>query len=326
MAFLIAHMPRGDRDTMRLDLLRENVEYAYRARRDYPWTRALPDSVFLNEVLPYAAVDEVRDSWRRISTRASPARGALPRHPRGDRLREPEYRGRRRGGVQHRPRKDQPEPCRVDAAAYGLLYGAFGAAGRRPARGGNPARFAGRPRGTTTAATTAGSRYGSAAAGISRNITPRGSTMPGSFRMPGGRSTTVCTASSPCRSGPPATGFRWCGARTRVRCTGWTSRSVTRPLCGLRAYPRGAGKAYDGDFCDVRQCGARRALGRPRGGQCRCLLRCRADGRRPHGRAEAGHERCVEVPAGKRASPIRSATRTPAAKRRRSRPRWAMPR
>ena len=64
MAFLIAHMPRGDRDTMRLDLLRENVEYAYRARREYPWTRALPDSVFLNEVLPYAAVDEVRDSWR----------------------------------------------------------------------------------------------------------------------------------------------------------------------------------------------------------------------------------------------------------------------
>ena len=70
-----------------------------------------------------------------------PARGALPRHPRGDRLREPEYRGRRRGGVQHRPRKDQPEPCRVDAAAYGLLYGAFGAAGRRPARGGNPGAF-----------------------------------------------------------------------------------------------------------------------------------------------------------------------------------------
>ncbi len=64
MAFLLAYMPRGDRDTMRLGLLRENVEYACRARRTYPWTRALPDSVFLNEVLPYAAVDEVRDSWR----------------------------------------------------------------------------------------------------------------------------------------------------------------------------------------------------------------------------------------------------------------------
>ena len=29
MAFLVAYMPQGDRDTMRLDLLRENVEYAY---------------------------------------------------------------------------------------------------------------------------------------------------------------------------------------------------------------------------------------------------------------------------------------------------------
>ena len=37
---------------MRLDLLRENVEYAYRARAEYPWTRALPDSVFLHGVLP----------------------------------------------------------------------------------------------------------------------------------------------------------------------------------------------------------------------------------------------------------------------------------
>ena len=50
MAFLVAYMPQGDRDTMRLDLLRENVEYAYRARAEYPWTRALPDSVFLNDV------------------------------------------------------------------------------------------------------------------------------------------------------------------------------------------------------------------------------------------------------------------------------------
>ncbi len=64
MAYLIAWMPAGDRDTMRLDLLRENVEYACRARREFAWCRELPDSVFLNDVLPYAAVDEVRDSWR----------------------------------------------------------------------------------------------------------------------------------------------------------------------------------------------------------------------------------------------------------------------
>lgn len=65
MTYLIAWMPRGDRDTMSLDLLRENVNYACRARREYPWTKALPDSIFLNEVLPYAVVDEVRDGWRK---------------------------------------------------------------------------------------------------------------------------------------------------------------------------------------------------------------------------------------------------------------------
>ena len=64
MAYLIAWMPAGDRDTMRLDLLRENVSCACRARERYAWTQALPDSVFLNEVVPYAVVDEVRDAWR----------------------------------------------------------------------------------------------------------------------------------------------------------------------------------------------------------------------------------------------------------------------
>ncbi len=64
MAWLIAWMPCGDRDTMRLDLLRENVSCACRARAQFPWSRRLPDSIFLNEVLPYAVIDEVRDSWR----------------------------------------------------------------------------------------------------------------------------------------------------------------------------------------------------------------------------------------------------------------------
>ncbi len=64
MAWLMAWMPCGDLDTMRLDLLRENVTYACRARAQFPWAQTLPDSIFLNEVLPYAAVDEVRDAWR----------------------------------------------------------------------------------------------------------------------------------------------------------------------------------------------------------------------------------------------------------------------
>ena len=49
---------------MSLDLLREDVHYACRARSEFEWAQKLPDSIFLNEVLPYAAVDEVRDSWR----------------------------------------------------------------------------------------------------------------------------------------------------------------------------------------------------------------------------------------------------------------------
>lgn len=65
MAYLIVCMPQGDRDTMRLDLLRENVHYASQARRRFAWTRDLPEDVFLDEVLPYAAIDEVRDSWRK---------------------------------------------------------------------------------------------------------------------------------------------------------------------------------------------------------------------------------------------------------------------
>lgn len=64
MAFLTENMPAGDRDTLPGELLRENVKYALQAREEFPWTAALPDSVFLNEVLPYAVVDEPRENWR----------------------------------------------------------------------------------------------------------------------------------------------------------------------------------------------------------------------------------------------------------------------
>ena len=42
MAYLIAWMPRGDRDTMSLDLLREDVHYACRARSEFEWRRSCP--------------------------------------------------------------------------------------------------------------------------------------------------------------------------------------------------------------------------------------------------------------------------------------------
>ena len=65
MAFLLKNMPDSDREGMDLELLKENVEYANIARTKYSWAKALPEDVYLHEVLPYHVVDEVRDSWRK---------------------------------------------------------------------------------------------------------------------------------------------------------------------------------------------------------------------------------------------------------------------
>lgn len=65
MAFLISYMPERDLTTLDAAFLLENVKYAYMAREKYNWCAALPDSVFFNEVLPYANVSENRDNWRK---------------------------------------------------------------------------------------------------------------------------------------------------------------------------------------------------------------------------------------------------------------------
>lgn len=65
LEYLITYMPDADRDTMSLDLLKENVEYALMAYNKYPWAQTLPKEIFYSDVLPYYVVDEVRDSWRR---------------------------------------------------------------------------------------------------------------------------------------------------------------------------------------------------------------------------------------------------------------------
>ena len=65
MAFLVANMPERDLRTLRADFLTENVALAYRARNEMPWGKAVPEDLFLNDVLPYANVDERRDDWRK---------------------------------------------------------------------------------------------------------------------------------------------------------------------------------------------------------------------------------------------------------------------
>lgn len=65
MAFLIANMPDRDLKALTADFLLENVELAYRARQTVPWGKSISEELFLNDVLPYANLDEERHPWRR---------------------------------------------------------------------------------------------------------------------------------------------------------------------------------------------------------------------------------------------------------------------
>lgn len=65
MAFLIENMPDSDLRSLKADFLLGNVELAYRARKEVPWGKTIPEDIFLNDVLPYANVDEKRDAWRK---------------------------------------------------------------------------------------------------------------------------------------------------------------------------------------------------------------------------------------------------------------------
>jgi Transglutaminase-like superfamily len=65
MAFLIGNMPDGDLQALKADFLLTNCELAYKARAETPWGKEIPEDIFLNDVLPYANVDESRDAWRK---------------------------------------------------------------------------------------------------------------------------------------------------------------------------------------------------------------------------------------------------------------------
>ena len=65
MAFLISYMPERDAKSLSADFLLKNVQYAYKARAEFPWAKEVPDSVFLNDVVAYANLNENRESWRK---------------------------------------------------------------------------------------------------------------------------------------------------------------------------------------------------------------------------------------------------------------------
>ena len=62
--FLAEHMPVADRQSLTADFLIENLDLAFKSRAEFPWARTVSNEVFLNDVLPYAVFDEVRDPWR----------------------------------------------------------------------------------------------------------------------------------------------------------------------------------------------------------------------------------------------------------------------
>ena len=62
--FLVKGMPPKDLQSLKKDFLMENLSLALKARKQFKWAKAVPKEIFLNDVLPYASLDETRESWR----------------------------------------------------------------------------------------------------------------------------------------------------------------------------------------------------------------------------------------------------------------------
>ncbi|HIA19292.1 MAG TPA: polyhydroxyalkanoate depolymerase, partial [Planctomycetaceae bacterium] len=65
MQFLVTHMPDQDLKTLTAEFLLENLSLAYQAREESAWKAKIPHEIFLNNVLPYATINEKRDRWRK---------------------------------------------------------------------------------------------------------------------------------------------------------------------------------------------------------------------------------------------------------------------
>jgi hypothetical protein len=62
--FLVDGMPASDRAKLTKEFLMKNLDAALKTRGEFPWGKEIPDEVFLNDVLPYASLDETREDWR----------------------------------------------------------------------------------------------------------------------------------------------------------------------------------------------------------------------------------------------------------------------
>ena len=64
MRFLIENMPPLDLASMKADFLLAHVAQAHRDLANAPWAKQIPRDIFLNDILPYASLNEHRDDSR----------------------------------------------------------------------------------------------------------------------------------------------------------------------------------------------------------------------------------------------------------------------
>ena len=65
MEFLILNMPERDLTTLKASFLLEEIKLAYEVWNKSAWKHSIPKEIFLNNVLPYANINERRDTWRK---------------------------------------------------------------------------------------------------------------------------------------------------------------------------------------------------------------------------------------------------------------------
>ncbi len=144
--FLIAYMPDRDIKSLSAEFLLDNVRFACRALNEAPWKKRIPKEIFLNDVLPYASINERRDDWREdfykrfkplVADADSPAKAAVILNQNIFKMLEVRF-------YRARPRADQSPYETIEAGMASctglsvLLVDACRAVGV-------PARFAGTP-------------------------------------------------------------------------------------------------------------------------------------------------------------------------------------
>ena len=63
-SFLLAYMPYVDAIQAKAELLLDNINYAYKAKEEFSWSKDVPENVFLNYLLFYRNSQEPMENWR----------------------------------------------------------------------------------------------------------------------------------------------------------------------------------------------------------------------------------------------------------------------